>query len=184
MTEAPPWWERGQGRVLKQGDYLPRVFVAIPPVSFPSDTQENTDEVPYVQEDLIVLTQSCDLIGQAGRDPRAVFVTLCPVYSVEAYEAAQSWFRSKDGKNSALAGRREGIYVLASPIDPKANRGALIVDFYQVFSLPRVALEDYTGSLGTRWRLLSPYLEHLSQAFGHFFMRVGLPDGSDIPKFE
>jgi hypothetical protein len=36
------------------------------------------------------------------------------------------------------------------------------------------------GRLG--WRLQSPYLEHFSQAFARFFMRVGLP--SAVPPFK
>jgi hypothetical protein len=29
--------------------------------------------------------------------------------------------------------------------------------------------------IGPRWRLLSPFLEHFSQAFARFLIRVGLP---------
>ena len=36
-------------------------------------------------------------------------------------------------------------------------------------------LSEHALSLGNRWRLLSPFLEHFSQAFAPFFMRVGLP---------
>jgi hypothetical protein len=37
------------------------------------------------------------------------------------------------------------------------------------------------AALGNRWRLQSPFLEHFSQAFARFFMRVGLP--SAVPPF-
>jgi hypothetical protein len=42
-------------------------------------------------------------------------------------------------------------------------------------------LADHAKRLGPRWRLKPPFLEHLSQAFARFFMRVGLP--STIPEF-
>lgn len=192
MTEeVRRWWQQGEGRTLRQGDYLPQCFVVIPPVNFSVETDEDIDAIPYMRVDLIVLNQSCDLVSQPAKSatqpeqqPRAAFVTLCRVYSVQAYEEANPLFRSKDRKNNALAGRQEGLYFLASPDDPSDNRGALIVDFYQVFSLPRVSLEDRAEGLGPRWSLLPPYLEHFSQAFGHFFMRVGLPDGSAIPRFQ
>ncbi len=37
------------------------------------------------------------------------------------------------------------------------------------------ALSVHSGLVGARVRLLSPYKEHLSQAFARYFMRVGLP---------
>ena len=51
--------------------------------------------------------------------------------------------------------------------------------------LMSLACEDLThraSEFAVRWRLMSPYLEHLSQAFARFFMRVGLP--SSIPEFK
>jgi hypothetical protein len=56
------------------------------------------------------------------------------------------------------------------------------VDFGHIVSLPLDYLADHAESLGNRWRLRSPFLEHFSQAFARFFMRVGLP--SDIPPFK
>ena len=48
-------------------------------------------------------------------------------------------------------------------------------------SLPVAYLVERTRQPGPRWRLRSPYLEHCSQAFARFFMRVGLP--GTIPPF-
>ena len=58
----------------------------------------------------------------------------------------------------------------------------MIVDFRTVFSVPFDFLKHKILNTPTRLRLLSPYKEHLSQAFARFFMRVGLP--VDIPKFK
>jgi hypothetical protein len=57
----------------------------------------------------------------------------------------------------------------------------LVVDFRQIISLPFAYLSRHAEQLGPRWRLQSPYLEHFSQAFARFFMRVGLP--SALPPF-
>lgn len=48
---------------------------------------------------------------------------------------------------------------------------------------PKADLVAATYALSSlhRWRLRSPFLEHFSQAFALFFMRVGLPFG--IPKY-
>lgn len=51
-----------------------------------------------------------------------------------------------------------------------------VVDFHQLYTVPREILERLLRERGTpRLRLRPPYLEHLSQAFARFFMRVGLP---------
>jgi len=73
------------------------------------------------------------------------------------------------------------LYLLASPTNPTVSRDALVVNFREIVSLPVGYLRAHAAVLGDRWRLLPPYLEHFSQAFARFFMRVGLP--SAIPPF-
>jgi hypothetical protein len=60
-----------------------------------------------------------------------------------------------------------------------ANRSS--INFREIYSLPIGYLQQHAVALGPRWRLQSPFLEHFSQAFARFFMRVGLP--STIPPF-
>ena len=51
-----------------------------------------------------------------------------------------------------------------------------VVDFHEIFTLPRDFLEEFVKRLSApRIRLLPPYREHLSPAFARFLMRVGLP---------
>ncbi len=50
-----------------------------------------------------------------------------------------------------------------------------IIDFRTIYTLPKDFVLAFSGKLGKRVRLLSPYKEHLSQAFARYFMRVGLP---------
>ena len=76
----------------------------------------------------------------------------------------------------------DGLHLLASPEEPRNNRQALVVDFRQIFSLPVAYLKRHADQVSHRWRLQSPYLEHFSQAFARFFMRVGLP--VDLPPFK
>jgi hypothetical protein len=78
-------------------------------------------------------------------------------------------------------GRREGLHLLASPTNPAVSREAVVVNFREIYSLTLGYLERHVAGLGDRWRLQSPYLEHFSQAFARFFMRVGLP--AAIPPF-
>jgi hypothetical protein len=58
-----------------------------------------------------------------------------------------------------------------------------IVDFHEVFTLPRGFLESLlVARRRDRPRLLSPYREHLSQPFARYFMRVGLPVPVDVTR--
>jgi len=58
-----------------------------------------------------------------------------------------------------------------------------IVDFHEIYTVPRIFLKSYlTEKADPRWRLLPPYREHLSQAFARFFMRIGLPQNIDLSK--
>ena len=67
--------------------------------------------------------------------------------------------------------------MIASPEYPEINTQSMVVDFGHIVSLPIDYLEDHAAAIGDRWRLESPFLEHYSQAFARFFMRVGLPSG-------
>ena len=125
---------------------------------------------------LIVVAQSCDLENRKAR-----FVATCPIHTLAEFEDANFSYRRKGQWEQVRKGRVEGLHLLASPEHPEENREALVVDFGHIISLPLEYLEAHASTLGDRWRLRSHYLEHYSQAFARFFMRVGLP--SAIPAF-
>ncbi|MHB1423836.1 MAG: hypothetical protein ACYC3I_11700 [Gemmataceae bacterium] len=168
-----PFWDQIQESALRQGDYLPRCMV---PGFGPDFALAGTHEVTADEYDAIVLTQSCDLEQRKVR-----LVAVCPIYPLIEFEAVNPAFAKKGRWNEVLKGRVEGLHLLSSPTNPANNRDALVVDFREIYSLPFDYLVSRASQLGSRWRLRSPYLEHFSQAFARFFMRVGLP--STIPLF-
>lgn len=168
-----PFWVEVHEPALCQGDYLPRCLV---PVFGPQISDNGSHEVLADEFDLILVTQSCDLEQRKVR-----LVAASPLYALAEFEAVNPAFTRKGRWNEVLKGRVEGLHLLASPTEPNNNREALVVDFREVYSLPFAYLEERARQLGPRWRLRSPYLEHFSQAFARFFMRVGLP--STIPLF-
>jgi hypothetical protein len=177
MSEsAVAWWTPTTGEGLMQGDYLPRCLVPL----FQPDFGRQTTAVVSVdveERDCVVLTQSCDL-----ENDKAPLVALCPVFLPPDFEAVNKPFAQKGVWERVRQGRVEGLHLLAFPTEPGNNRASFIVDFRQIYSLPVGYLRRHAGGLGPRWRLQSPFLEHLSQAFARFFMRVGLP--SAIPPFK
>jgi hypothetical protein len=173
------FWVQINEDSLRQGDFLPGCLVPIPvfdPTNFGKYSSSQEVEIEIEEYDLIILTQSCDL--ENGKISR---VLLCPIYSIDEYEKFNPQFKKKGVWNEVLKGRKEGLHLLCSPINPENNREARVVDFRQVYSLPYDYVVKHAMQLGDRWRLKSPYLEHFSQAFARLFMRVGLP--SSIPRF-
>lgn len=174
MTISTAWWSEVNGPDLSQGEYLPSCLVPIVPDDFGRTTERS--DLRTQPTNLMVVTQSCDLANM-----KAGSVALCPASTVPAFEAAHLSFAKKGVWEEVRKGRREGLYLLASPTNPTVSRDAFVVDFREIYSLPIGYLQRHAASLSGRWRLQSPFLEHFSQAFARFFMRVGLP--SMIPPF-
>jgi hypothetical protein len=164
------WWSPISNGSLAQGDLLPAclspVFRANP---VPNETGE-ADEEDVFQADLIIVTQTCDL-----ENHKAEFVALCPIHALAAFEEINPKYQRKGEWEAVRKGRVDGLHLLASPVAPDDNRAALVVDFGHIVSLPVEYLTSHAETLEHRWRLTSPFLEHFSQAFARFFMRVGLP---------
>ncbi len=168
-----PFWITTNGPAFAQGDWLRGCLV--PSVADDFGLSGST-EIRVHTADLIVLTQSCDLANL-----KSGLVALCPVYSLADFERVNPQFAKRGMWEEVRKGRREGLHLLASAENPEVSREAVVVNFREIISLPMGYLQTHAGQLGSRWRLQSPYLEHFSQAFARFFMRVGLP--SAIPPF-
>lgn len=171
-----PWWDRTTGPGLAQGDLLPNCLMPV----FDREPLPADDGEPMEQEvqlaRLIVVTQSCDL-----ENKKIEFVALCPINTLTEFETVNPTFARRGEWEQVRKGRRDGLHLLASPDNPNDNRAAFVVDFGHIVSLPLAYLSQHADSLGERWRLKSPFLEHFSQSFARFFMRVGLP--SSIPMY-
>jgi hypothetical protein len=174
---AKPFWGKVGGRALAQGDLLPTCLVPQFDANFGAAGEGASETLAVGEQTLIIVTQSCDL-----ENNKVELVALCPAYTLPEFEEQNSPFKQKGRWEEVRKGRIEGLHLLGSLTDPENNRGALVVDFRQIFSLPPAYLEKKAEALGERLRLESPFLEHFSQAFARYFMRVGLP--SSIPPFK
>ncbi len=166
------FWEQVEGEELRQGDILKDCPV---PLFNPQPGKE--EDVDVNEFDVIIVTQSCDLEARKVR-----LVALCPITSVVEFEQASPQMAKGGRWESVRKGREEGLHLLSSPVYPDNNRECLVVDFREIYSSALDFLTQHAVAQGARWRLKSPYLEHFSQAFARFFMRVGLP--SNIPPFK
>ncbi len=164
---------------IQQGDILENCPVLILPSELSlssSNTRTSPYEIPWEGRDVIVLSQSCDMVKGREKIPE---VLLCCLWKKSDIKEGQ--MSSNDDWNKARKGAMPGFHVLDRCDLEGFKRDFSVVDFRRVHSLPLDFVRNVPGELGERIRLLSPYREHLSQAFARFFMRVGLP--VDIPEF-
>ena len=172
-----PFWDDVMGGSLAQGDFLPGCSVPLVSSDFEKAEGKQTPVRIRVDVlDLIVMTQSCDL-----ENKKAPLVACCPIHSILRFEEFTPKLKQKGEWELVRRGRVEGLHLLGSTSKPEDKWGAYVVDFRSIYSLPIAYMTAHAESLGKHWRLRPPYLEHFSQAFARFFMRVGLP--SDIPSY-
>jgi len=169
------WYELVSGEELGQGDILESCPVYLPPEALAGN--ENLSAFfDFEDRDIIVMSQSCDLVE--GRE-KVSQIVVCPLWLVAEFT---------DGHLSTLKGREEvrrgylpSYHMRADCELRDFQRGIRIVDFRELFSLPLGYARKRAGLSDQRLRLLPPYREHLAQAFARYFMQIGLP--LDIPPF-
>jgi hypothetical protein len=171
------FWDAITGGSLAQGDYLPNCPVPFFPPNYGQTEGDSVVGVTVRFTDLIVVTQSCDL-----ENNKVSLVALCPIFTIGQLKDADAKYGKSDRLEEIRKGKFEALHMLSSPTDPTNNWDSRIVDFREIHSLPVEFLKNHATTFENRWRLKSPYLEHFSQGFARFFMRVGLP--SAIQKFK
>lgn len=185
-----PWFELAQGTELQQGDILRFCPVPILPTHYPPDADTLSVDAPLTIEgvletrNVVVLSQSCDLINK-----KLSSVIVAPFWPVEDLPELMNNEKLKsEAKNfrSLCDFIREGnsfrFHMLNTCEIDGYKQEIVVVDFWAVYTVPFGFLETFADYSGVRLRLLSPYTEHLSQAFARFIMRVGLP--SPIAEFK
>lgn len=171
---AESFWEKTSDANLRQGDFLGNcpvpVYSEIPQASLSLEIQVGFSN-------LIVVTQSCDL--ENGKNE---LVALCPIYTLAEFETENPKAAQRGFWEQVRRAKIEGFHLLSPFENAENNRECFVVDFREIYSLPFEFLTKHAAAIDVRHRLKSPYLEHFSQAFARFFMRVGLP--ANIPPFK
>lgn len=167
------WYQEiDSNTVLSQGDFI----FNCPIVEPPKEINEEGNQFIIDDYDIVILSQSCDL-----ENNKVDLVLVCPFYTLSDFAETNPQFKSYREKEAARRGNLPGYHLL-NFCEFLPHDEFLIVDFKTVFSVSFEFLKQFKLQEDKRISLLSPYKEHLSQAFARFFMRVGLPSG--IPRFE
>ena len=182
MVDTPnapkyPWYTALlSGDTLEQGDILEACPVVMPKdePSHDSGKVPSQIDVLYDQMDVIVMSQSCDLVkGNEKLD----YVLLCGLWQPHHLKDHDLFSKPANWEN-ARKGRIHNVHLLAPCELEDHARDRRLVDFTRIYSLPLNYVRAIAAA-APRIRLLPPYREHLSQAFARYFMRIGLP--IDIP---
>ncbi len=205
LNAAFPWYDIDFSEAgLSQGEIVFNCSVIQTDMSPCNSGQDETElTASELDGDFVILTQSCDLehggvtsVVLAPLYSVGKFVAELPALSNKASQCAGSKEisipeddeieRQKVFLRLALECRsvrseidkiRRGempAYFLLNE-EPSANFPFSIVDFHSIYAAPKDYLLQLVTEQNPRIRLLPPYREHLSQAFGKYFMRVGLP---------
>ncbi len=165
----PDWYDVANEDVIHQGDILssfPVPVVAELPWPIPDGHKPAVDLLYY---DLVVMTQSCDLVNDKVDE-----VLFAQVIVWEKVLATGDHFKKKEFRSSLVNGNVPPLSLLAKREEAPAIPWA-VVNFHRLFTVPKGFVRRDAAACGPRLRLRSPYREHLSQAFARYFMRVGLP---------
>lgn len=183
MTPRPPWYEIVSSQDLEQGDFIAQCSVIVPTWIGSEEVREDQYNVLGETQtyNVIIMTQSCDLVND-----KVPMVLVCPYFSVDDYFSEENFPGATRKQiagqlNDMRRGFRPGFHIMDKCDIPGHEHNYIIVNFQQVYSVPKQQLIAMVGTGQPRIRLISPYREHLAQSFARFFMRVGLP--ADLPDF-
>ena len=176
---AIPWYELANDDRVQQGDCFPACPYVVSPTDVDLSTLDENESlsVEVRAVDAIVLSQSCDLEDRTIKN-----VLMAPYSPWSDYAVRIGRGREKSDWEAMRRGRFVGAHLLMKCDLVGFARDYVIVDFRETFAITREQLESLGRKRRPRVRLASPYREHLSQEFGRYVMRVGLPVG--IPGFE
>jgi len=124
--------------------------------------------------DLVVMTQSCDLQNEKLDDVLLARILSWPELVKRALEKGNDFVRGSKFRKLLIDGQVPSLSLIHKHgQEPRLPWS--VVDFHQLYTLPKAFLCQFAAACPSRLRLRSPYREHLAQAFARYFMRVGLP---------
>jgi hypothetical protein len=181
LDKAFEWYTVVESNIqLEQGDLLNDFPIIIPPNDLVKSTDleegsELTGSSPIVKYNVVIMSQSCDLIKFNDDN----IIILCPRFNYKEVVEADPKF-GKDRWGNLVNGREIHTHVLNQCAIKEYEFDYQLVNLEKVFSVPYWLVKGIAQSQGIRVRLLPPYREHLAYAFARQFMRIGLP--ADLPK--
>lgn len=169
------WWTAVSGPGHEQGDLLRDVpVVRVGSVDVSGDTAEVSSRVEVI--DAIIVTQSCDLENAKVANVLLARVTSWADFAEAQFAAGNTAVKSGSFRRNLISGDIPPLMLLHERRSQPVLDWSL-VDFRELHVVDRTRIDAFVATPGSRrrLRLLSPYKEHVAQAFARFYLRVGLP---------
>lgn len=162
---------------INQGDIFFKCPILLPDQDYDFSEFDFNDKSSFQKiqmkvytANIIVLTQSCDIVNNPPLDNIIVG-------KIDDIVGETHTFLKE-----VLSNRRPSYHLLNKKDYGNIKINYQIVDFTSLYSIPYRILNHCRQEQSPRLRLNSPYIEQLSQRFGNFFSRVGLPESKGIDK--
>lgn len=156
---------------LQQGELIKNLPILTPPKKIEQEQNGKFKVNPNIaKKDVIILSQSCDL-----EQDKIKIITVCPFVTLSELEKNNNIFSDINKKEDLRRGYFPYLHLLDRVSDNNFNNELLVVNFRNIYTTNNEYLKDFVTNQSERISLKSPYIEHLSQSFARFFMRVGLP---------
>ncbi|MFP7377648.1 MULTISPECIES: hypothetical protein [Bacillus] len=180
-----PWYKiKNKDEDITQGDII--LSCPVPVIDYDEDYPYFKPQ--YMLQDVIVMTQACDLENNKVRN-----VTLCKIGSLEKQVKEHFDYRNKDNKGynyetisprskfkyakEIIQGKYLDLYFLNKFDNGQYKVPYRLVYLRDSYKIPVHSLKKFIESKEDSeiLSLLPPYREHLSQHFSFNFSRIGLP---------
>lgn len=174
------WYEvvPGDERV-SQGDLI----VNCPLVDPRSDGDHDAISMDHIREDVLVVTQDCDLAQGKAEDVLLCFCLPLSRFKEDWRKDQEAQGRSpRDDRWKALCGNiSKGYTPNVAMLDPFKSENLStehrVVVFNKAYPMPLDYVQaELKQRNEPRLQLVSPFREHISQSFARCYMRVPLPD--------
>ena len=138
-TVAYPWYATTSGDDIQQGDILEDCPVFLPPADL-AGTPPASAVLRWETRDLIVMSQSCDMIHSREKIDEVLFCTVWNRSEQTGHLATER------GLEDVRRGNLPGFHLLAACTVEEFPREVRLVDFRRVYSLPLTFAEKAGGS--------------------------------------
>lgn len=171
---SDPWYKWVHGDELHQGDILPDCKVYTQ--RYPGRDEDGSISLIEGTNDLIVMSQSCDIVKRKGPEGEArALVALCRLLPLSEAQQGNPILRTRYGLEYCRRGLMTRSILLPPPESGEwGTSEPHVISFGELWTQPLGYVRDRATRLANRPRLRPPYREWVSQAFGRFFSRVGL----------
>lgn len=165
------WYEYlNNEKSLQQGELILNFPILMPPKKIEEEKGKFKITPNITRKDVVILSQSCDL-----EQNKIKIITVCPFITLSDFVKNNEIFKDDTKKEDLRRGYVPYLHLLDKVSEKHFNNEMLVVNFRNIYTANNEFLKDFVIKQSERIALKSPYIEHLSQAFARFFMRVGLP---------